>query len=83
MGTQLHRPHEIKLELTQPQIVAILDNIKPAMRDQVRELHAFGAAAPHAVEREERLHASLRALYLLEYQLLLQWLQLRESTDER
>ncbi len=78
MGTQLHRPHEIKLELTQPQIVAILDNIKPAMRDQVRELDAFGASTPLSSEREQQLHASLRALYLLEYQLLLQWLQLRE-----
>jgi len=79
----MYKTHEIKLEFTQEQIVAILDNIKPAMRDQVRELHAFGTPTPPTAEREERLHASLRALYLLEYQLLLQWLQLRENTDER
>jgi len=78
-----YETHEIKLELTPAQIVAILDNIKPAMRDQVRELDAARKANPATEKDEARLHSSLRALYLLEYQLLLQWLQLRENTDER
>ena len=78
-----YETHEIKLKLTSAQIVAILDNIKPAMRDQVRKLDAARNANPATEKNEARLHSSLRALYLLEYQLLLQWLQLRESTDER
>ncbi len=73
-----YETHEIKLELTPAQIVAILDNIKPAMRDQVRELDAARNSNPATEKDEARLHSSLRALYLLEYQLLLQWLQLRE-----